>query len=79
MKQLQVAWTYAAGNGEAIEQAVDLHGRGVDKLFKSTYIQAYRDKLAKTNGMLEDLELLVDEILDAEALEDEDAEMEDFY
>lgn len=70
--------SYAAGNGEAIEQAVDLHGRGVEKLLKCTYIQAYRDKLAKTNGVSEDLESLVDEILDTEGLEDDDEELEDF-
>jgi len=50
----------------------------VEKLFKDTHIQAYRDKLAKTNGILEDLELLVDEILDMEGLEDDDEEVEDF-
>ncbi|HEU0049556.1 MAG TPA: hypothetical protein VFQ43_18360 [Nitrososphaera sp.] len=72
--------SYDMGNGEAIQQAVDLHGRGVKKLLDGTYLQAYRDKLAKTNGIVEeDWVALVDEILDAEALEDEDAEMEDFY
>ncbi len=70
--------SYITSNGEAIQQAVDLHGWDVEKLFKDTHIQAYRDKLAKTNGILEDLELLVDEILDMEGLEDDDEEVEDF-
>src|SRR5579859_638664 len=44
---------YEAGDGGIIQQAVDLHGLGVGKVLEGTYIQGYRDKLAKVNGVFE--------------------------
>jgi len=71
---------YKAGAGETIEQAVDLYGSGVQKLWAGTHLQAYKDKIAKTNGVVgEDIDLLEDEILDRDALQrDADLEGEDF-
>ena len=62
---------YEAGDGETIEQAVDLHGLGVGKVLEGTHLQAYKDKLAKINSVFEDeLEGLVDDILDGDDILD---------
>lgn len=72
---------YKAGGGEeAIEEAVDLYGSGVHKLWEGTHLNAYKEKLGKTNGLFgEDIDQLADEILDRDGITgDDEAETEDF-
>jgi hypothetical protein len=68
---------YQAGDGETIQEAVDLHGLGAGKLLDGTYIQAYKDKLTKVNGAF-DVELQTpDEILEVNEASYFDEEIEE--
>ena len=69
---------YEAGDGQTIEQAVDLHGLGARKVMEGTHLRAYKRKLAKVNGDFEvELEPLVDDIFEVEDIDDSDEQIED--
>ena len=69
---------YEAGDGQTIEQAVDLHRLGVGKVVEATHLQTYKDKLARANGAFEvERETLLDDIFEVEEVDDPDDHMED--
>jgi hypothetical protein len=70
---------YETGDGEIIEQAVDLHGLGVGNVMDATHLQAYKDKLVKVNGAFEIEEIPIDDIFEAEEIDYSDEYIEDVF
>ncbi len=83
LRERVFTWTprwhhYDAGDGQTIEEAVDLHGLGAGKVCDSTHLEAYKEKLAKVNGAFEvDLGTLLDDILEVEDVDDPNEQIED--
>lgn len=84
LRERVFTWTpgrhhYEGGDGETIEQAVDLHGLGLQKTIDGTYLQTYKDRLEKVNGGFEvELETLLDDILEMEEVNDFDEQVEEW-
>ena len=72
---------YEGGDEETIEQAIDLHGLGLQKVIDGTYLKTYKDRLERINGDFEvEVEMLeVDDIIEMEDIDDFVEQLEDVW